>query len=180
MKYRIFFVQFFLMISQTCFSNTPFKENFNIWTISRDLFDFVLENVEPGSAILELGSGFSSGQFSKYYQVYSVEDNPKYLHVYPDVHYLHVPIKDRWYDPVILEKKLPKSYSAIIVDGPLGTIGRMGFYTNLHLFNPKALIIFDDVNRPAEYELMQKTATKLNKRFKIMKTNNKCWGYLHD
>ena len=47
------------------------------------------------------------------------------------------------------------AYDLILVDGPLGTIGRSGFYRNLALFRPDVPIILDDVDRKDELKLLK-------------------------
>jgi len=137
------------------------------WSISKELFDYIRSILAKGKTILELGSGWASSELSKYYTVYSIEHNKYWLNKF-NTHYIYAPIKDRWYDTEILKNKLPKTYDLILVDGPPGpTIGRGGFYTNLHLFNTDVPIIFDDVNRQAEYDLMVKVANTLNRSFII-------------
>ena len=111
---------------------------------------------------MELDSGWGSSQFSKHYTVYSVEHNPRWLGKY-NTHYIHVPIKDKWYNPAILKEKLPDNYDLILVDGPPGFIGRHGFCTYLDLFNTDLPIIFDDVHRKHEYSLMIKVGQKLQR-----------------
>ena len=120
--------------------------------------------------LLELGSGWTSGQFSQHYTVYSIEHSPRWLGKY-DTNYIHVPIKNKWYNPNILKEKLPDNYDLILVDGPPGFIGRHGFYTHLDLFKTDLTIIFDDVHRKAEYELMIRVGQKLQRNIVILNSN---------
>ncbi len=71
-----------------------------------------------------------------------------------------------------MKKELPSEYELILVDGPTGSIGRGGFYTYLDLFKTNITIIFDDVEREAEYQLMIRVAQKLNRDFKIFAGND--------
>jgi len=136
------------------------------WSISVELFNYVRDVLPRGKTMIELGSGWASGQFSKFYTVYSVEHDKKWVGKY-NTNYIHAPIKNKWYDTNVLKKKLPKTYDLILVDGPPGFIGRGGFYKNLHLFNTDVTIIFDDVNRKAEHKLMENVSKKLNRPYKI-------------
>jgi len=138
------------------------------WSISKELFKYVRKILPKGKTMLEMGSGWASEQFSKHYTVYSVEHNKKWVGKY-NTNYIYAPIVNRWYNPNILEKELPKEYDLILIDGPPGTIGRGGFYNNLHLFNTDVTIIFDDINRKAEYDLMVKVSKKIKRGFKIYK-----------
>ena len=135
---------------------------FGGWAISKELFDFIRSILPEGKTLLELGSGWGSSQFSEHYTVYSIEHNPRWLGKY-NTNYLYVPIKNKWYNPVLLKRKLPNSYDLILVDGPPQWIGRHGFYTYLDLFKTDLPIIFDDVNRKAEYNLMMLVGQKLQR-----------------
>jgi len=138
------------------------------WSISKELFNHIRKILPEGSTMLELGSGWASGELSKFYTLYSVEHEEIWLDQY-ETNYIYAPIKNRWYDPEILAKSLPLDYDLILIDGPPGPIGRYGFFTYLHLFKTDLIIIFDDINRKAEYKLMVDVAKKLGKNFRIYK-----------
>ena len=53
----------------------------------------------------------------------------------------------------------------ILVDGPNGSFGRGGFLKHLDFFNTNVPIIFDDINRESERQLMIKVSEKLNKPY---------------
>jgi hypothetical protein len=131
---------------------------------------YILEVLPANSTILELGSGTGTHELAKFYNMYSVEDNKKWVGKY-DSHYIHAPIRNygsyRWYDIKILRKNLPNTYDLILIDGPTGKIGRGAFYENLFLFNTNSILIFDDVNRPAELKLIQNVAQELGRPYKI-------------
>ena len=143
---------------------------FGGWSIDEGLFDFIRSELPEGKVLLELGSGWGSGQFSQYYTVYSIEHNPRWLGKY-DTNYIHVPIKNKWYNPDILKENLPDNYDLILVDGPPGFTGRHGFYTHLDLFKTNLTIIFDDVHRKAEYELMIRVGQKLQRNIVILNSD---------
>ena len=134
--------------------------------MSKELFYYIRNTLEIDKIILELGSGWTSGELSKFYAVYSVEDNQQWLNKFK-THYIHAPIKNGWFDIEVFKKQLPSKYDLIIVDGPAGHIGRSGFFKNLDLFNTNIPIIFDDVNRKSEYDLMCDVAKKLNRTYTI-------------
>ncbi len=139
-------------------------------SITKELFDFIRSVLSDGKVLLELGSGWTSGQFSQYYTVYSIEHSVRWLGKY-NTNYLYVPIKNKWYNPDILREKLPDNYDLILVDGPPGftgsTTNRHGFYTYLDLFKTDLTIIFDDVHRKDEYELMMRVGKKLQRNVVI-------------
>ena len=67
------------------------------------------------------------------------------------------------------------SYDLILVDGPNGAIGRGGFLKHLDLFNTNVPIIFDDINRKDELQMMVKVSEILNKPCKKL---DKHTGYI--
>lgn len=145
--------------------------NFGGWAISKTLFDFIRLILPEGKTLLELGSGWGSGQFSQYYTVYSIEHSPKWLGKY-NTNYIYVPIKGKWYNPAILKEKLPENYDLILVDGPPGFIGRHGFCTYLNLFKTDLTIVFDDVHRKAEYQLMIQVGEKLQRDVEVFNSTH--------
>ena len=72
---------------------------------------------------------------------------------------------------------LPESYDMILVDGPGGSYGRGGFFKYLDKFNTDVPILFDDINREAELDLMKCVSKKLNKPYHILKDDN-ALGYI--
>lgn len=136
------------------------------WAISAEVLEYILETFPAGSTILELGSGSGTGELAKYYKMYSIEHNPKWLHKYNST-YIYAPIKDygtyKWYDVAYLKKALPKHYDLILIDGPLGSIGRYGFFHHMGLFDTDVTILFDDTNRAAERKLFNDVAAKLKR-----------------
>lgn len=144
--------------------------DFGGFSISFDLFHYIRQTLQVRSTILELGSGAGTQELARYYKMYSVEHDKNWLYKY-DTTYIYAPIKHyttyKWYDVDVLIHNLPKKYDLILIDGPTGTIGRYGFFENLHLFNWNVIMIFDDVQRVAELVLLKDVAKKLNKSFEI-------------
>lgn len=150
------------------------------WAIDVECFEKILEILPKGKTILELGSGAGSGELSKYYNVYSIEHDPRWLNKYK-TNYIHAPlspiIRDdsyiMWYDPEKLKGKLPQEYDMIIIDGPQGGLSpkrnsREGFLIHMDLFNTKnKILIFDDVNREEDLLVMQKITSALGINYKV-------------
>ena len=143
---------------------------FGGWALHKDVFNWIRENIKDGSTILELGSGTATVELCKFYNVYSIEHDRKWLNK-SNSNYIHAPIisyndkhgKYRWYDVRVLKEKLPKSYDLLLIDGPPGTIGRIPFLYNLELFNWSVPILVDDTSRPDELFLCNQLKTILNK-----------------
>lgn len=168
--------KFIRVVNNDYYRFIKYPREFGGWSISKELFDCIRTLLPVGKTLLELGSGWASEEFSKYYTVYSIEHDQDWVDKYT-TNYIYAPITNGWYDVEILKKELPAHYDLILVDGPPGWIGRGGFYTYLSLFNTNVPIIFDDVNRPAEYELMVNVATFLHKKFVIFTdSSNKQFG----
>lgn len=117
------------------------------------------------STVLEVGAGAGTVELAKRYDVTAIEHDPEYLHLAEGVTYIHtplVPYEDKyfrdatlWYDtrPLVGLGR----FDAIIVDGPKGSQGRGGFFTNLDLFRSD-LYIFDDTHRMWEFRLAGRVA----------------------
>ena len=158
------------------------KGDFGGWSISKTLYDKIIEMLEPNSRILEFGSGWGTGKLAEHFELYSVEHDERYINLHLS-NYIHAPIingknedfpKDiGWYDVEVLKKERPKKYDMILVDGPVGIIGRGGFYTNLDLFDTDVPIIIDDIHREVEMALLVALEKKLGKKAK--RYDNRDW-----
>jgi hypothetical protein len=125
--------------------------------ISEPLFYYIQDNLPKGKTILELGSGWGTGQLMKFWNVWSIESDPKWFGKYSDT-YFKVPLKEhepidgieqkrnRWYDPDVLKECIKDlKYDLLLVDGPWGN--RAGIIKYLDLFDTTVPIIFDDVRK---------------------------------
>ena len=61
------------------------------WAISQEVVNVISNLIQPGSIILELGSGTGTGLLSENYQMISIENNPEFLDL-EDTRYIHAPI----------------------------------------------------------------------------------------
>jgi len=155
------------------------------YAISRELYRWILDNVERDRTILEFGSGSGSRELARHYRVYSVEHDRRWLGLDAGVNYIHAPLTDygeyEWYNVEIVRERIPSRYDLIIVDGPpnnprTSVIGRKGFVDNIHLFHTDVPIVFDDVNRPEERHNMHEVARRLNKPVRVIKGWQKDFG----
>ena len=161
------------------------------WKSSRAI-DFIVEFLPKGKTILELGSGVGTKTLVNNFTVYSVENMKKMVGKYGS-NYIYAPIRlydDEylapdipgstkggkiipsqygWYDYEILKEKLPSDYDLLFVDGPVGKIGRAGFYKHLDLFNTSVPMIIDDVHRTPERKLLEKVSEKLELEYEMVK-----------
>lgn len=139
--------------------------NFGGSGMTRECYDWIVDNIPKGETILELGAGIvSTDVLSKEWKLYSVEDNEEYMNVYEKANYIYAPKVNGWYDVDALRHGLPKEYSLIIVDGPHGN--RLdGLVDNIDLFNIKDIpIIIDDTYRPSEFKIVEYFQNTHNKK----------------
>lgn len=152
------------------------KKELGGWSIKKELIDYIKTILPANNIILELGSGSGTIELCKTFKVYSIEHDKEWLNFYKTSNYIYAPIRNyeayqyapiknyesyKWYDVANIKKNLPSKYDLILVDGPPGWIGRMGFFYNLNIFNTNIPIIFDDINRKNEYILATNVAETL-------------------
>lgn len=154
------------------------KKNLNDWAISEEMLQWLLKNLEKEKTILEFGSGFGTIELTKFWKVYSVEQNQRFINVAPDSNYIHAPIVNGWYDVNLVFDNIPKEYDLLIVDGPAGTGNREGIESYWGKLNLNVPIIMDDTHRTKELTFAQKTAKKLNKELTIIPGHQKSFGLL--
>lgn len=148
------------------------KQQPDQWAAPAEIHDFI-EGYFCCSArviVLELGSGSGSATLvnkSWVESVHSIEHDPEYVGKHPGVNYIHAPIVNGWYDTRVLREQLPEQYDVILVDGPPGAIGRGGLFSNLDLFDTTKPMVFDDVHRQPEQELIFKVARYLDNNYSI-------------
>jgi hypothetical protein len=156
------------------------------WAIQESCYEFIKKTLPKGSTILELGSGIGTDYLSKHYKMYSIENYLEWVDKY-DSTYIFAPIEfyndkwtapdlpgddtsiqSGWYNPELVKNNLPESYDLILVDGPNGSFGRGGFLKHIDMFNTNVPIIFDDINRECEMQLMIKVAEHIKRKYYIL------------
>lgn len=145
------------------------NENLDHWAISREMFNYIKTILPAGKTILEFGSGTGTIELTKYYTVYSVEQDIKWVGIAPLSNYIHAPIKNDWYDKDIVFSNIPKNYDLIIIDGPGGSDLRPGIDQYLHLLNTNTPIILDDTHRHKDKDHAINVAKLLNKEYQEIK-----------
>lgn len=148
---------------------TPYESNYHKinldnlggWSVSVEMFEWILNNIPLNSTILELGSGTGTIELSKFYNVYTVEHDEEWLNKSDRSHYIFAPLVDNWYDVEVLKKNLPVKYHLLIIDGPIQE-KRLNIMKNLNLFDFSGLVIVDDTNREND----EKMSIELSKIYK--------------
>lgn len=156
------------------------EENFGEWSIDYEVFIWLRQNIPSKTNIVELGSGQASATLAKYWRMYSIEHDSRFIGFAnsPNLTYIYAPIKNSWYDPQKIEESLPKEYNCIIIDGPPGTIGRWGFIDNINLFNLDVPIIVDDLHRKEEKKIFDELEKITQRKGVITQTGNKAFGVI--
>lgn len=157
---------------------------FGSWSIDKIVYDWMLKNLPEGKTILELGSGNSTQILVTKWNVISVEENKDWVNKYHEK-YIHAPIKNDYYDIDILKEKLPRKYDLMLVDGPAYG-NRNNMLKHLELFNLEAsdcsIIIFDDVERPNDFETYKQFLSAISAQFKVLETkvltSSKSFAYI--
>jgi hypothetical protein len=142
------------------------------WMLPKEALEFVIEHVEPGSVVVEFGSGHGSETLSKHFDLYSFEHDEAWLGVTSST-YIHAPIVENqhaaeegekgWYKLDVVKQHWPKNPQCVIVDGPPGFIGRTGILSMLEELASVPLILVDDIDREAELQLLNTLSTRLDR-----------------
>jgi hypothetical protein len=159
-------------------------------TISNNCVDYIKKILPIGSTILEFGSGQGTVWLSEAgYKMYSVENQKEWMDVFPehttyincdilfyDRDNYHPPemlpwiqeLQKGWYDPKQLFPNLPKSYDLILVDGPGSKWGRGGFYKHIDKFDTDVPMIFDDIHRLQDSEVMELVSEYVGRDYELI------------
>lgn len=131
---------------------TPDHPEFGGSGITRELYDWIIAHVEPGSQILEFGAGLvSTAKLGQRYQLTSVEHDPAWVGQFSST-YIYAPLsaETEWYSMSDLSQIENQFFELAIIDGPPGTGRRFGILLNLNLIERIPILIVDDSDRPAE------------------------------
>ena len=160
-------------------------------SVNKECIELIKTILQPGSTILELGSGPGSTIIlSESYTIYSVENQPEWFDRFPlcttyincrnkmyDDKYTSpdMPNQKGWYHPDDLFPNLPEKYDLILIDGP-GCVnwGRGGFYKHIDKFNTNVPMVFDDIHiMDKGKRLMMKVSEYVNRPYKFLTTDHK-------
>ncbi len=142
----------------------PIYSKVNDWggqSISELCHQYLLDHLKPGKTILELGSGWATAKLAETWNVWSIEDDPKWFKKYHDQAFL-VPLKDGWYGRDTLKECLSGlAYDALLIDGPYDD--RAGLLDNLDLFDTSVHMVFDDVRREEGRAIIEEVAERVDR-----------------
>lgn len=154
---------------------SSFNEN---WMLPAEAFAWIEANIPKHSTVLEFGSGDGSQRLANRYDLWSIEHDEQWMGKtksnYVMAKIIHNPVSEKtgeqgWYDPIFFEK-IPQSVELIVVDGPVGTIGRSGLLHHLEKLPQFGCIMVDDTDRPEEKRLSQQLAEQLNLKCETIDT----------
>ena len=138
------------------------SDRFGGWSIDQKVFGWILSNLQVGSQILELGSGWATGELSRYYRMHSIEDSINWVNKY-DSHYIYAP-GNGWYDMAVLDQELGRiDYNLFIIDGP-ENFQRQRIVDNARVFNWAVPVIIDDCQEPHIMQAAETIAKDFCKR----------------
>ena len=134
----------------------------NGMALRRGVLEFIFRFVPEGYTILELGSGISTKYLSKYFEVYSVEHDKKFIDETYNNTFIYAPLQlDGWYN--LVQEQLPQHYNVLLIDGPVGDKNRIHILDHLHLFKWYSLIIIDNIERPLDREVFDYVSSKVGR-----------------
>lgn len=149
----------------------PIHSKVNDWggnSISRLLFDYLLDTLPEGKTILELGSGWGTGQLMKHWNVWSIESEPEWYGKYNKTQSIFVPITEKggWYDHDKMKEtmaRLVHEYDLLLVDGPYDNRGKI--LDNFYMFNHATPVVFDDVRRKEGRKILEDVSNLLKRPY---------------
>jgi len=159
-------------------------------SINENCVEYIKKILPKGSTILELGSGEGTTWLADAgYTMYSVENQPEWFDRYPN-HTTYINCRNKmyddvytapniigddgakdggWYHPDDIFPNLPKSYDLILVDGPGGRPwGRGGFWKHIDKFNTDVPMIFDDISRIPDSEVMERVSEYVGRDYEVL------------
>ena len=157
--------------------HNPVAYNEN-WMLPGAAFEWIESHLEKNAVVLEFGSGDGSQRLAKQFQLWSVEHDEKWIGKtksnYVLANIVENPVSTEhgekgWYDPSFLEK-IPKTVDLIIVDGPVGTIGRSGILHHLDDLPSFTYMMVDDTDRKEEQALSHLLSERLNLERLVIET----------
>lgn len=158
--------------------------DFNGWNLPPAVMQYLVQNVAHSSKILELGSGKSTRELSKFFDVTAIEEDLAVVGVESRARYLHAPVDKGYYEKSVLRKALEDNeYDAIIIDGPKAFPGfrkrfiRLGFIGLFNFVRGNPLIVIDDVQRIPELLLVLRLS--FGRRIRVYRLGAQACAIIH-
>lgn len=148
------------------------------WSIEKELLAFIERLLTPGKKILEFGSGMGTEALLRKFNVVSLEHDPHYLiKRAPNHECRYAPIENGWYNREVVRTTLNEVfYDLILIDGPPGNL-RKGILDFTEAFAQlTSPIIFDDMDRIEDQEIMETFCKTTNRRYRIFEGNKKSYA----
>jgi O-antigen biosynthesis protein len=165
---------------ESCFTHSmparPHTEDFSEGNLSPSVLQWLIANVKHGEQILEFGSGKSSRELAKFFDVTSIEHNVDYAdYSYSNVKYVIAPLENGTYSNQIIRPVLDHQYSVVILDGPPAyqwenRFSRLGFLKTKNSLAGNPILVIDDAQRVGEFYIVLKTGL-MNKQLRLF-----CWS----
>lgn len=131
--------------------------------ITKNLRDWIWQNISKGETVVELGAGLVSTRIlRKRFTLFSVEEDLNFIGLYSNVTYIHAEIDSttNWYS--LKPEQLPKKFKLLIIDGPSGSHLRRNILDCDWIFERTQTIIVDDTWRESERLLAKSIGIKIN------------------
>jgi hypothetical protein len=148
------------------------------WAIEKELVELINSKLPEGKVILEFGSGAGTDVLLERYHVISVEHDINFVCRRSDSHLcFFAPLENNWYPRNVICEILKMKYDLILIDGPPREL-RRGILQNLDLFegNGHPIVIFDDINRDLDHDIMILFCKRLNYSYRIVKGSKKMFA----
>ena len=157
--------------------------------IAKECIDKISTLISEGDTVLEIGSGPGTELLLEKWKVISIENYEPMLGEYHD-DYIYAPIvpfedpkfprSTGWFDTNHIKVGLKdRDYDLIYVDGPAAFHGRGGFAVNISLFKDDVPMVFDDVNRRRDRDVMVNVANRLGRKWEMFPVEGKKFGVVY-
>jgi glycosyltransferase involved in cell wall biosynthesis len=177
-KIKLYSQECLLRVFRSTILTSLQKNKLGGWSIEKELLAFIGKILLDGKQILEFGSGTGTEALLKKYEVTSIEHDLNYAKTRGKNHLcIYAPIKNAWYERNSVKNALKRAPDLLLIDGPPGPL-RIGILDNLDLFtNINIPIIFDDIDRGIDRQIMTKFCSALKYGYQIHRGQEKQFAY---
>lgn len=132
----------------------------------------IIDEVKPGSKVVEFGTGNTTKYLKRKFELVSVEEDEEWL----KDGMIHAPLKNDWYSG-LAKKEIKTDVKAYLIDGPKGK-NRINILNHLDLLNQKAIFFVDDAHRELDRELAETLAREFGKDIELIYGKDKAFAVL--